>query len=173
MRAVLALFALIFILGCGSGTLSREDYLAQSNAIARDFEKYQTEVNTKLLPNLTGLSRIAARQALADDLSAQADHDDQFGKRMAALIPPPDLADHKVAYLNLLGGLGPKVRVWANAVRSGNRGKEEAAGSDLDRFLFSSMDSIIVMHEKHGEDASAMKRQRADLAAELGQKRPG
>jgi hypothetical protein len=127
-------------------------------------------VNSKPLPNLTGLSKAAAKEVLADDLRANADHDDEFGRRMAALIPPPELADHKAAFLNLLGGLGPKVRIWADAIQSGDRGKVRATGADIDSFLLGPASALIAVLEKHGEDASSLKRQRAELAAELGQK---
>ena len=170
MRAPLALCSILVASGCGPRALSREEYLTQANSIAKDFEAYQSEVNSNPLPKVAGLSKADARKVLADSLRVNADHDDEFCRRMAALVPPPELADHKAAFLNLLGGLGPKVRIWADAIQSGDRGKASAAGADIDSFLLRSMAALIAMLEKHGEDASSLKRQRAELGAELGQK---
>jgi hypothetical protein len=167
MRAAVALGAVILVCGCGSAALSREQYLAQSNTIAQDFKRYQLEVRAIPLPSVAGLTKAAARKLLADDLRAQADHDDQFGKRMAALIPPPEFADHKAAYMNLLGGLGPKLRVWADKIETDNRRERDVASRNLDTFLLSSLDTLIAVTEKHGEDAASLKLQRAGLAADL------
>jgi hypothetical protein len=158
---------LLFAVGCGPRTLSRQEYLIRANAIAHDFYDFQTASSKKPLPNFKGLSRSEKLRALADNIRANADKDDSFSRRMAALTPPSGLADHKQAFLSLFGGLSLHLRAWADAIQSGDRKKEDAAGRTVDTFLIHSVDLLIAVTERHGEDASSLKRSRAALIAEL------
>ena len=167
-RVLLAWTAVGVLVGCNSTQVSsKEEYLARTQAIAREFDRYETTVLSAGLPDFKGKPRAEMLHILASSIRDNALKEDSLAREIEILHPPQGFEDHKRSFKHLFEGLAQRLRIWADAVESGNKSSEEEAGNAIDTFIPEALNQIIQVVKKHGADVADLKAMRDRLGKDI------